>query len=86
MNREDKQLSGGARLNKEKTVCKRGHPFDQENTFRTVDGRRNCLTCKRENGRRNYRYRKKVSERTMLEVRRELAMLKRWVEDLARGR
>jgi WhiB family transcriptional regulator, redox-sensing transcriptional regulator len=31
-----------------KTHCKRGHPFDAENTYYTPDGRRRCRTCLRE--------------------------------------
>jgi len=31
-----------------KTRCKRGHPFDRENTYYTPDGRRRCRTCLRE--------------------------------------
>jgi hypothetical protein len=28
-----------------RTHCKRGHPYDDENTYRTKDGRRNCKAC-----------------------------------------
>jgi len=31
-----------------KTQCKRGHPFDIDNTYYTPDGRRRCRTCLRE--------------------------------------
>jgi WhiB family redox-sensing transcriptional regulator len=31
-----------------KTHCKRGHPFDAENTYYTPDGRRRCRTCLRQ--------------------------------------
>jgi WhiB family transcriptional regulator, redox-sensing transcriptional regulator len=31
-----------------KTHCKRGHPFDANNTYYTPDGRRRCRTCLRE--------------------------------------
>jgi WhiB family redox-sensing transcriptional regulator len=31
-----------------KTHCKRGHPFDAENTYYTPDGRRRCRTYLRE--------------------------------------
>jgi len=31
-----------------KTHCKRGHPFNAENTYYTPDGRRRCRTCLRE--------------------------------------
>ena len=30
-----------------KTECKRGHPFDEENTRRDPDGHRNCRECLR---------------------------------------
>lgn len=43
---------GLARENLEKTECKRGHPFDEENTYHN-GGRRHCRSCRRE--------RKKVS-------------------------
>lgn len=33
--------------NAQKTHCYRGHPFDEENTVYTTDGRRNCRTCRR---------------------------------------
>jgi hypothetical protein len=36
-------------INAAKTECKRGHPFDERNTYRYPDGRRECRTC---NGRR----------------------------------
>ncbi len=32
-------------LNRAKTTCKRGHPFDAANTYRTPRGGRECLTC-----------------------------------------
>jgi len=38
--------------------CKRGHPFTEENTFRRSDGRRTCLTCKRERDLRGFHRRK----------------------------
>ena len=31
-----------------KTHCKRGHPFDAQNTYYTPDGRRRCRICLRE--------------------------------------
>jgi WhiB family transcriptional regulator, redox-sensing transcriptional regulator len=31
-----------------RTRCKRGHPFDAENTYYTPDGHRRCRTCLRE--------------------------------------
>lgn len=82
MNRSEKQLSGGAAKNKAKKQCKNGHRFTKKNTIITKDGRRNCLICKRENSRKNYRYRKKVSERTMLEVRREIGNIKNQIEQI----
>ena len=35
-------------LNREKTHCKRGHPFDEANTYHKPDGNRACRTCNRE--------------------------------------
>lgn len=34
-----------------KTHCKRGHPFDEENTYVTTQGKRACRTCRRDSGR-----------------------------------
>jgi WhiB family redox-sensing transcriptional regulator len=34
--------------NASKTHCKRGHPFDQANTYYAPDGQRRCRTCLRE--------------------------------------
>jgi hypothetical protein len=34
-------------INKAKTECKRGHPFDEENTRIRKDGNRSCKTCDR---------------------------------------
>ena len=33
--------------NEAKTQCKRGHPFDEVNTYVPPTGRRHCLTCKK---------------------------------------
>ncbi len=33
--------------NATKTHCKRGHPYDAENTYSNPSGRRECRTCKR---------------------------------------
>ena len=41
-------------VNKAKTKCHNGHPFDEVNTRIGPDGRRHCRPCKRE---RNARYR-----------------------------
>jgi hypothetical protein len=38
--------------NREKTHCPQGHPFDEINTYRYPDGRRQCHTCRREHRRR----------------------------------
>jgi hypothetical protein len=40
-----------------RTHCIHGHPFADENTYRTIDGRRICKTCRTEN-KRAYRARK----------------------------
>lgn len=36
-------------VNRDKVVCKRGHPFTTENTYRRKDGhgRRDCMACRR---------------------------------------
>lgn len=36
---------------RQRTHCKRGHPFSYENTYVTRDGRRNCRRCKTPAGR-----------------------------------
>lgn len=36
-----------------KTHCPKGHPYEGDNV-RTYEGRRRCLTCKREQGRETY--------------------------------
>jgi hypothetical protein len=36
---------GPTAVNGRKTSCHRGHPFDEENTYRKPDGRRNCRLC-----------------------------------------
>ena len=40
--------------NARKTECVRGHPFDDENTYRDPKGRRQCRACSREKDRRRY--------------------------------
>lgn len=57
--REENVLRGEApsAVNARKTHCKRGHPFDSENTQIVKNGKdrkgRNCRQCQREWGRRN---------------------------------
>lgn len=41
-------LSGITKLNKEKTHCKNGHEFSNENTNHAPGNRRECRTCGRE--------------------------------------
>lgn len=36
-------------INKNKSICSRGHLFTEENTRKTPDGRRRCLICMRAN-------------------------------------
>lgn len=48
-----KHLMGGIR-NREKTHCKRGHEFTEENIYRVPNGR-SCWTCRRERDRRRVR-------------------------------
>lgn len=44
------------------TLCKRGHPFDEVNTYRTRDGRRKCRECGRVAWRRYYAERKLAAD------------------------
>lgn len=41
-----------SRFNAEKTHCKRGHPFDEANTYRSRDGSRSCRKCGNEHSKR----------------------------------
>ncbi len=43
MQRCDKEAAG--RLNRSKTHCLRGHPFDERNTFVRPSGARRCRAC-----------------------------------------
>jgi hypothetical protein len=40
------------------TECKRGHPFNEENTYRDGKGHRRCNTCRQESDALRYRLRK----------------------------
>lgn len=51
---------GAGNGNREKTECKRGHAFTEENTIRTKTGR-NCLTCRRDYDKARWA-RKKVAQ------------------------
>lgn len=60
-----------ARRTESQPTCKRGHPWDNESTGRTIEGRRFCLICRRLRDRnrgrdaeywRNYRAKKKKME------------------------
>jgi hypothetical protein len=37
----------------EKTHCPAGHPYDEQNTYRTPSGHRECRTCRAATGRRH---------------------------------
>lgn len=39
-------------INRNKTECPQGHPYDAQNTYRFPDGRRACRTCNRDAQRR----------------------------------
>lgn len=39
------------RVNRNKKMCKNGHPFDEENTY-FYNGKRGCKICRRINGRK----------------------------------
>ena len=46
-------VRNGNHHNAKKTHCKRGHEYDEQNTYQKSDGR-GCRTCKREDSRRYY--------------------------------
>lgn len=47
-NMRDRSTRGrAANQNTVKTHCLRGHPFDEDNTYNTRDGRRACRACAR---------------------------------------
>lgn len=39
--------SGPAAMNARKTQCRNGHAFDEDNTYITAEGRRQCRQCRR---------------------------------------
>lgn len=49
--------------NARKTHCKRGHPFDEANTYREADGHRSCRACDSAASSRRYRERKAAAAR-----------------------
>ena len=54
-NRDNLMAEGStapARLNAQKTHCPRGHPYDEENTYRDKRGFRYCRICERDKTRR----------------------------------
>jgi hypothetical protein len=54
LRRGDLSRNNGAAL---RTHCKRGHPFDEANTYRDKFGRRGCIACRRRRGRDHWRRR-----------------------------
>lgn len=44
--------------NRDKTHCPANHPYTEENTYHTSDGRRRCLICKRDQNREYARARR----------------------------
>lgn len=48
----DKNSQSSARLNKEKTICPKGHPYNFSNTYIHPTGRRCCRKCATERARR----------------------------------
>lgn len=54
------RLWGGARINAEKTHCKRTHEFTDENTYVDPDGKRHCRACRALTARK-FRARRKVA-------------------------
>lgn len=51
---------GVTAINARKTHCDRGHPFDDENTYRSPDGSRQCKECRRERTRQFRRKKRQV--------------------------
>jgi len=47
-----KAVEAAAKKKREATHCKRGHAFDESNTYWNPDGRRGCKVCKNESQRR----------------------------------
>jgi hypothetical protein len=45
-------------INAAKTHCPEGHEYNEENTYITKKGKRNCRTCNRERNRELYRRRR----------------------------
>lgn len=43
----DENMARSIPMNAKKTHCHKGHPFNDENTYVTPDGRRMCRTCQR---------------------------------------
>lgn len=58
--------------NTRKTECKRGHPFDEANTMRHPDGRRECRECANEAS-RQYRHANREAINARRRARRALA-------------
>lgn len=53
-----------AAVHARQTSCKKGHPFDEANTRRLLDGSRKCRTCSRETDRAYYaRKRRRTTDR-----------------------
>ena len=59
-NRDD-MMNKGKHWNGNKTHCKRGHPFSEENTYNRPDGGRECMACARVHKLRSYHKNKEVS-------------------------
>ncbi len=52
---ENVRRGHGGRIQREKTHCPHGHPYDEQNTYRRSNGERMCLICKRRQGRETMR-------------------------------
>ncbi len=50
---QENQRRGKGNQNAGKTQCKRGHSFDDANTYVAQDGRRKCRTCERKRQRKH---------------------------------
>lgn len=49
-------------VNRDKSYCPKGHPYDSINTYTTPSGKRDCKECRRAACRKNYR---KVKDKSL---------------------
>lgn len=65
------------------THCRRGHPFDDENTYVSADGQRHCRTCTRAAERARYAKKHNIDRATLDGTERAKAAAVTLVETLA---